>query len=614
MEGFFRRPNNYAGILKKYTDRSCVDNYHIYKEEIETKINEFYGNGNGKGNFCQKCYSVRQQIIKRNDDLNFYCKNHPLYDKFIKDNDEINGFMKQCPELNQCLRNPANRVRRPAPPTRPTVGHCKQNGHCNRGAVPTERVVGKAQTGPVIAPSGIRKPGEEESLVKDKNYGEDERTRLAEVVSNSQEGRMHSRSSSSSSMHVGASEPSVGHPSSTFELGPTKTQHLSPLPLSALSALSSGHGGYSAQTSSLGESGAITTSEGKTLEMKTVQSQLVNGQLIKENHPYAQALDGKIVSDLVQVKTDLASREPVNGHLTGIPIIGGVYGEGAHFNPLHQKATGSGDYLGGVPSSRISCSKTTDGINNCSEQQYDGTHSAANRAVVDDTQRTYLRGEHIKALVGQVPSHATSQETQVIGRAADSTYPHIDVAPQLSRSPPYELTDRGVGRTEELAGGKQVHLEVQSQPHMQLYSNKEKILPFAQSLGQLVQTQLEPDGFNGVLSSEVARLLVNPGNGENLKIGEIESNDLGIDVNMITEDPMMAYKKYATMALAPTGVIMLMTILTKFTPLGMFFTKKNRNKRNDMKEKIERLLLSESPVATEENNINFAYSPQYWET
>ncbi|CAI7719034.1 PIR protein [Plasmodium vivax] len=75
------------------------------------------------------------------------------------------------------------------------------------------------------------------------------------------------------------------------------------------------------------------------------------------------------------------------------------------------------------------------------------------------------------------------------------------------------------------------------------------------------------------------------------------------------------FKKYTTMALAPTGIIMLMTLLTKFTPLGMLFTKKNRNKRNDMKEKIERVLLLESPVATEENNINFAYSPaQYWET
>ncbi|CAG9480070.1 unnamed protein product [Plasmodium vivax] len=75
------------------------------------------------------------------------------------------------------------------------------------------------------------------------------------------------------------------------------------------------------------------------------------------------------------------------------------------------------------------------------------------------------------------------------------------------------------------------------------------------------------------------------------------------------------FKKYTAMALAPTGIIMLMTLLTKFTPLGMLFTKKNRNKRNDMKENIERILLLESPAKTEESSYSFAYSPsQYWET
>ncbi|VUZ97233.1 PIR protein [Plasmodium vivax] len=604
MAGRFWRFNKYAGIYDNYASRRCVDSYYSYKDEIETKINEFYRNG--QSNFCHNCDKIRKHIIDINDELNSYCKNYSLYGKFIPDNEKINDFITQCPGLSQCLRNRANRARKPVPQTRSTGGHCEKNGPCHRGAVPTERVSGKAKTEPVIVSPGIREPGEKDSLGIDTSYGEDGRTRLAKVVLNSQEGTMHSRSSS---MHVDASEPSVGHPSSISELERTKAQNLSPLSLSASSALSGGHGGYSAQTISSGESGAVTISDGKTLEMKAFQGEPRNVQHIRDNASYAQALDGRIVDDPVKVNTDLASRDAVNGRPTGITIIGRVSnGEGAHFNALNQEATGGRDDLSGVPSRRIPCSKTADGVNHCREEQYDGTRSAANRATGYDTERTSLNGENIKALVGQVLNFVTSQGTQAILRAADSTYPQIGVAPQFSRSPPHELTDRGVEGTEELAGGQQVHLEVQGHPHIQLYSNQENSPPFVQSLGEVLQSKLVQGEINGDLLPEVAPLIVDEDN------GEIESNDLGIDVNMITEDPMMAYKKYATMALAPTGVIMLMTILTKFTPLGMFFTKKNRNKRNDMKEKIERLLLSESPVATEENNINFAYSPQYWET
>ncbi|VUZ94240.1 PIR protein [Plasmodium vivax] len=91
--------------------------------------------------------------------------------------------------------------------------------------------------------------------------------------------------------------------------------------------------------------------------------------------------------------------------------------------------------------------------------------------------------------------------------------------------------------------------------------------------------------------------------------------DVPVSDDPIGDNSETPFKKYTAMALAPTGIIMLMTLLTKFTPLGMLFTKKNRNKRNDMKENIERILLLESPAKTEESSYSFAYSPsQYWET
>ncbi|SCO70295.1 VIR protein [Plasmodium vivax] len=107
-----------------------------------------------------------------------------------------------------------------------------------------------------------------------------------------------------------------------------------------------------------------------------------------------------------------------------------------------------------------------------------------------------------------------------------------------------------------------------------------------------------------------------PGGGNYLNGVPLETP---IDVP-VSDDPtgnnsQIPYKKYTTMALAPTGILMLLTLLSKYTSLGMLFTKKRRNTRKDIKENIERILLLESPAKTEESSFSFAYSPsQYWET
>ncbi|EDL47206.1 variable surface protein Vir18, putative [Plasmodium vivax] len=74
------------------------------------------------------------------------------------------------------------------------------------------------------------------------------------------------------------------------------------------------------------------------------------------------------------------------------------------------------------------------------------------------------------------------------------------------------------------------------------------------------------------------------------------------------DNPEIKYKNYTAMALAPTGVIMLMTLLSKVNQI------KRRNTRKDIRQNIERILLLESPAKTEESSYSFAYSPsQYWE-
>ncbi|KNA00609.1 hypothetical protein PVNG_03206 [Plasmodium vivax North Korean] len=84
--------------------------------------------------------------------------------------------------------------------------------------------------------------------------------------------------------------------------------------------------------------------------------------------------------------------------------------------------------------------------------------------------------------------------------------------------------------------------------------------------------------------------------------------DVPLSDSTTGDNPQIKYKNYTAMALAPTGVIMLMTLLSKVNQ------NKRRNTRKDIRQNIERILLLESPAKTEESSYSFAYSPsQYWE-
>ncbi|EDL42795.1 variable surface protein Vir18-related [Plasmodium vivax] len=142
------------------------------------------------------------------------------------------------------------------------------------------------------------------------------------------------------------------------------------------------------------------------------------------------------------------------------------------------------------------------------------------------------------------------------------------------------------------------------------------ITPGDRNFGNIVNNFV--DGILGLGGNPLYSTLTNDRDSEGNYISQpfVETPvDVPVSDDPTGDNSETPFKKYTTMALAPTGIIMLMTLLTKFTPLGMLFTKKNRNKRNDMKENIERILLLESPAKTEESGFSFAYTPsQYWET
>ncbi|CAI7721634.1 PIR protein [Plasmodium vivax] len=73
------------------------------------------------------------------------------------------------------------------------------------------------------------------------------------------------------------------------------------------------------------------------------------------------------------------------------------------------------------------------------------------------------------------------------------------------------------------------------------------------------------------------------------------------------------YKEYIMMALVPLAIILLLTFLIKFTPMGTLFTKKKKKKQQKMNEKLQRVL-SEYPAQMNERSIPFSYSPFAYST
>ncbi|GAW82729.1 variable surface protein [Plasmodium gonderi] len=80
----------------------------------------------------------------------------------------------------------------------------------------------------------------------------------------------------------------------------------------------------------------------------------------------------------------------------------------------------------------------------------------------------------------------------------------------------------------------------------------------------------------------------------------------GIVLDGSDDEQGIPYKNYMIMILVPLTIILIMTLLVKFTPLGMLFTKKKRKKRKHMNEKLQKVLLDRTPAT--ETRVHLAYS------
>ncbi|KMZ94951.1 hypothetical protein PVMG_05620 [Plasmodium vivax Mauritania I] len=94
---------------------------------------------------------------------------------------------------------------------------------------------------------------------------------------------------------------------------------------------------------------------------------------------------------------------------------------------------------------------------------------------------------------------------------------------------------------------------------------------------------------------EVAGSVLTPGN----------TNELGTFNKIFST--IQANKENVIKTSIPMGIVLLLSLLFKYTPLWRILTKRNRNKRSHMNEKLQRVLQQPS-IASEERSIPFSYS------
>ncbi|KMZ84793.1 hypothetical protein PVBG_00573 [Plasmodium vivax Brazil I] len=129
-----RRPgvfNIYSDSFRRYKELGCMTKYNNIQKQILNQIATL--NNNNTRNFCERCQSLRLNIINEDDQLKDCYAPDLLRNKLI-DDDEIKKFMGKCLPSPNCIYNGAPRVNNPPKIKRVPAKACGGINECNKGA------------------------------------------------------------------------------------------------------------------------------------------------------------------------------------------------------------------------------------------------------------------------------------------------------------------------------------------------------------------------------------------------------------------------------------------------------------------------------------------------
>ncbi|CAG9474530.1 unnamed protein product [Plasmodium vivax] len=569
-----RTYNGVSAILRSYQEPACLNKYSNIKGEIQDRIAEL--TKNHSNHFCKKCDGIKKDIFKKNTELDFCYSNNYLRSTLLEDS-VIKDFIKDCTEPSNC-RNSTIDTKKPVASTEPKDVSCRKGSTgCKQSAAKPKTEEGKSQprsdaeTSKIIGLEGS-------TSVK---QGQDRDDGVKSRSENLQTKPGTTPSHIPIETNDKAPEQLDNKHNATSEEGATQVPGLSQVAPSTSSNLGDTSSDPSHQHNSQPGSDVNSAPQETILDTECTQRNSCSVKDLDGNSPDRQtAANG--IAGRQDGFLDVTTSENPDGRSNSDKIGG------------DEKASVVGNH-GGV---RDDIAPVTLPVSNeCPNPGTPPCENGGSKHSGDQISNTEAVSE---VTSGKVHTESTSDSHSASGSigagndsddAANNQHLLKSVDEEKQHGQETAHAEAGSYKSDKPTNNPQLH-----------QSDSSFVLTYLPSpSGQnLLESSQENHGVTGTL-----------GRGSSVTAGMAEEtvkyendNGLGILSQFFNNIP---HKDYMMMGFIPMVFILLLILLMKYTPLRAIFAKKKKKKRNDMNEKLQRVLFEPSN-GSEEKRIPFSYS------
>ncbi|SCA60710.1 VIR protein [Plasmodium vivax] len=286
MSWLFGRSNRPRNPYNNYNDGSCLNKYHIIKNDIEQQIDSF--NKYNGINVHREWDKLYKHIKTKDQELKKCYENGHISARL--DNEEIiKNFKKKCNRDRTCNNQATPSTKTPIinPSAQKT---CKYRDGCKNETPASVHVKSKLVSGATDSKSAERKDPHEQST----NEAEGQKSGQESIVPQAQTITMPSGSSVET--HDEASQEIVNHHSTTSGVEETQEQQLKDSSPSGIRELESSAGNTSSECVPGKDSNLTCISTGEFLDTKGVQTNQHSDSPIDTKHSESQDSVGKNVA------------------------------------------------------------------------------------------------------------------------------------------------------------------------------------------------------------------------------------------------------------------------------------------------------------------------------
>ncbi|KMZ88814.1 hypothetical protein PVBG_05610 [Plasmodium vivax Brazil I] len=638
--------------------QECLERYFEILENIQGSIAEFerkeYADFNKDWEELIKYINEQKKKLK-------ICYDRNLLEIHLNSDADISGFYRKCNANPKCLNYISPQDKKLTELKDDTETSC-EGRNCGKKVK-----AAKGKTG-VKTPQLNEKGSVMKTLETQKSQGQGENhvdgkePRQEQVISQDHPHVISLRPSVEPKSD--GSEPKLDHHSNPHIPIDNPTQRLGIAPQPTHRALDSNPSDSSLQNSSEGDSPSIGTSQGKTPETVASQRDTRNSQTLNDNAHGKQAVGSQTYEEHTSVDKDAVVASATENRDVGTSISGNP----GHRNPPPIVTDGAVDGSISLPSVGATGIRGTTELSGHAIYSVECTTGSALPGEVDTTKAAGnsptdskaadevlgVEAKQDKVPCSENPCNNDSHQVFSVGTSCSEALSNCqkiqgnrDSSASVSNSAELQMDNSTQSKphTEQEASDQGNELQKEKtrtdrESNQEVHSGKEHRSNMQQS-----QTQGGHEGSTEGLhhvnheTSEGGKQYLQDkhpqpttcvptstiNDGETLVSSQSNRSGAGATGEAVTTGSgnvldifnrlfsNVPYKEYIMMALVPLAIILLLTFLIKFTPLGTFFTKKKKKEQKKMNEKLQRVL-SEYPAQMNERNIPFSYSPFAYST